>query len=201
MSLPLTYSGEPWEAGLDEAGRGCLAGPVVAAAVILPPDFSHEKLTDSKKLNAKTRERLREEIKAVALAWGVGVVSPRRIEVINIVNATFEAMHLAVDQMELVPSNLSVDGNRFINETGIPHHCLVKGDARFLNIAAASVLAKTHRDELMLALHDKFPLYGWDQNKGYPTRAHRTALHTHGPCVHHRKTFTWQAPPSLFETP
>lgn len=177
------------ECGTDEAGRGCLAGPVTAAAVILPPSYTHPLLTDSKKLTAKQRCALREEIKSVALAYGIAHVSHSRIDEINILNASIEAMHLAITNMALVPETILVDGNKFNPYQDIPHHCMVGGDARFLNIAAASILAKTTRDDIMLAHHQKHPHYGWDTNKGYPTIKHRAAIIAHGTVEIHRKTF------------
>ncbi len=177
------------EAGVDEAGRGCLAGPVVAAAVILPPDFSHPLLNDSKQLPEKTRDLLRGIIEATAVAWGVGIASPAEIDEINILQASFLAMHRAIQQLTAAPDHLLIDGNRFYNRTTIPHTCVVRGDATFQSIAAASVLAKTHRDELMLRLHESFPGYGWDQNKGYPTLLHRQAISQLGVTPHHRTSF------------
>ena len=186
------------EAGVDEAGRGCLAGPVVAAAVILPQDFALPGLTDSKQLTHDQREQLRPLIEQQALAWAVGVVPPARIDEINILQATFEAMHLAIRQLSPQPEFLCIDGNRFRPFPGIPHSCQVKGDGRFLHIAAASVLAKTHRDSLMADLNQEFPAYGWNSNKGYPTVAHRKAIQAHGPCVHHRRSFRLEPDPTLF---
>ncbi|WP_192823570.1 ribonuclease HII [Rufibacter sp. LB8] len=183
------HSGKRLEAGLDEAGRGCLAGPVVAAAVILPPDYHHALLTDSKQLTAKQRDLLRGEIYKEAVAWAVGEVSPQEIDEINILNASFLAMHRALDQLPQVPEYLLVDGNRFTPYRNVPHACMVKGDSRFFHIAAASVLAKTHRDELMSRLSEEFPEYGWAQNAGYPTAVHRRGIAQHGPCSHHRLTF------------
>lgn len=177
------------ECGTDEAGRGCLAGPVTAAAVILPKDFTHHLLTDSKKLTAKQRYALREEIKDVALAYGIAHVSHTRIDEINILNASIEAMHLAIANMALVPETILVDGNKFKPYQKIPHHCIVKGDATFLNIAAASILAKTTRDDIMLAQHQEHPHYGWNTNKGYPTAQHREAIVKYGTVDIHRKTF------------
>ncbi|HPJ79628.1 MAG TPA: ribonuclease HII [Prolixibacteraceae bacterium] len=177
------------EAGVDEAGRGCLAGPVVAAAVILPPGFSHPLLNDSKQLPEKTRNLLRGIIESSAMAWGVGMATPAEIDEINILQASILAMHRAIHQLTRTPAHLLVDGNRFYNRTGIPHTCLVKGDATFLSIAAASVLAKTHRDEMMLRLHDEFPGYGWNANKGYPTAAHRAAIRELGITPYHRQSF------------
>ena len=177
------------ECGTDEAGRGCLAGPVTAAAVILPQSFTHPLLTDSKKLTAKQREALREEIIAAALAYGIAHVSHKRIDKINILNASIEAMHLAIAAMDIVPEAISVDGNKFKSYKNIPHQCIVRGDGKYLNIAAASVLAKTTRDDLMLEQHQKHPYYGWDTNKGYPTTKHREGIRIHGPVDIHRKTF------------
>jgi len=177
------------ECGTDEAGRGCLAGPVTAAAVILPKNYTHPLLTDSKKLTAKQRYALREEIKLVALAYGIAHVSHTRIDEINILNASIEAMQLAIADMALVPETILVDGNKFRPYQNVPHHCIVGGDAKFLNIAAASILAKTTRDDIMLAQHQKYPHYGWDTNKGYPTPKHREAIQKHGAVDIHRKTF------------
>ncbi|RMG66506.1 MAG: ribonuclease HII, partial [Bacteroidetes bacterium] len=167
-SAPLarSYSGAAGEAGVDEAGRGCLAGPVVAAAVILPPDFAHPWLTDSKKLSHEQRLELRPLILDQAVAWNVGMISAPRIDQVNILNATYEAMHEAIAGLDPAPDFLSIDGNRFRPYPGIPHACLIKGDARFLCIAAASILAKTYRDEVMAMLHETYPAYGWAQNKG-----------------------------------
>lgn len=178
------------EAGCDEAGRGCLAGPVVAAAVILPKGFKHALLNDSKKLSEMQRDKLRPIIEAEAVAWAVGVVSVEEIDEINILNASFLAMHRALDQLAIRPESLLIDGNRFNAYRDIPHHCMIKGDGRFRSIAAASILAKTHRDELMYSLHHDFPAFRWISNKGYPTKEHRDAIRLHGPTVHHRSTFT-----------
>jgi ribonuclease HII len=177
------------EAGCDEAGRGCLAGPVVAAAVILPHGFDHSLLNDSKQLSRKVRNELRIFIEKNALAWAVAQASHQEIDDINILNASFLAMNRAVLQLVMKPDHLLIDGNRFRNQTDIPYTCLVKGDARFLSIAAASVLAKTHRDELMESLHSQYPEYGWGHNKGYPTDFHRKAIHMHGITPWHRKSF------------
>ncbi|WP_205461914.1 ribonuclease HII [Mangrovibacterium lignilyticum] len=177
------------EAGCDEAGRGCLAGPVVAAAVILPPDFKNELLNDSKKLSEKHRYQLRPIIEEQAVAFAVGIVSHTEIDEINILNASFLAMHRAVDQLNLKPEHLLIDGNRFKAYPEINHTCVIKGDGKFLPIAAASVLAKTYRDDLMNGLHGKFPHYAWDRNKGYPTVAHRKAIEQFGVSPHHRMTF------------
>ncbi len=177
------------EAGCDEAGRGCLAGPVFAAVVILPPKHKLRDLDDSKILTKEVRDALRIRIENEALAWAVASVSPREIEKINILNASFKAMHKAVDKLSIRPECLLIDGNRFIPYLGIPHVCIIKGDSKFASIAAASILAKTYRDEYMLKLDKKFPQYAWQSNKGYPTKAHRDAILTNGICKHHRKTF------------
>ena len=177
------------EAGCDEAGRGCLAGPVTAAAVILPKGFSHEWLNDSKQVNQKRREELRKVIEKEALHWAVAQCTPEEIDGINILNASIQAMHRAVESLGVEPSFLAIDGNRFKPYRKVPFSTEVKGDGRFLNIAAASILAKTHRDEVMLALHEKFPQYGWDTNAGYPTIQHRVAIREFGVTPYHRKTF------------
>ncbi|WP_372774593.1 ribonuclease HII [Mangrovibacterium sp.] len=177
------------EAGCDEAGRGCLAGPVVAAAVILPANFKNELLNDSKKLSEKQRYLLRPVIEQEALAFAVGIVSHTEIDEINILNASFLAMHRAVDQLKTKPEHLLIDGNRFKAYPNIPHTCVVKGDGKLLPIAAASILAKTYRDDIMNALHNQFPDYAWDRNKGYPTQAHRKAIAQIGVSPHHRLTF------------
>lgn len=178
------------EAGCDEAGRGCLSGPVVAAAVILPADFSNELLDDSKKLTEAKRKLLRPIIEKEALAYGVAFVSEKEIDKINILNASFLAMHRAVDALKVTPEMLLIDGNRFNEYEGIPHECIIKGDGKYLSIAAASVLAKIYRDEYMENLHEEFPVYDWKQNKGYPTKKHRQAILEHGSCIHHRISFT-----------
>jgi ribonuclease HII len=177
------------EAGCDEAGRGCLAGPVVAAAVILPSDFENTLLNDSKELTEKERDLLRPIIETQALAWAVGVVSHTEIDEINILNASFLAMHRAISQLKMIPEHLLIDGNRFNAYPNIPHTCIIKGDGKYLPIAAASVLAKTFRDELMKNLHRRFPQYCWNSNKGYPTKAHRQAIREIGPSPFHRVTF------------
>jgi len=177
------------EAGCDEAGRGCLAGPVVAAAVIMPDDFSHPVLNDSKKLTAQQRNELQEEIKSVALGWAIGEVSNNQIDEINILNASFLAMHRAIDQLATTPELLLIDGNRFRPYPNIAHQTIVKGDSKYYSIAAASVLAKTHRDDLMMGLHHAHPQYSWDTNKGYPTIAHRNAIRQFGITAHHRVSF------------
>jgi ribonuclease HII len=177
------------EAGLDEVGRGCLAGPVVAAAVILPPNYIHPLLTDSKQLTKEQRKQLKIEIEQDALAWAIAEASCVEIDEINILQASFLAMHRAVDQLSLIPEHLLVDGNRFVPYPMLPHTCITKGDSLFLSIAAASILAKTYRDDLMTRLAEEFPHYGWDTNVGYPTTQHRRALNEKGPTVHHRRTF------------
>lgn len=177
------------EAGCDEAGRGCLAGAVYAAAVILPPDFENELLNDSKQLTERQRYALREVIEREAVAWSVGVVTPEEIDRINILNASFLAMHRAVDGLQVRPQHLLIDGNRFKKYPDIPHTTVVKGDAKFLSIAAASILAKTYRDDYMLQLHTEFPDYDWDHNKGYPTPKHRAAIRAHGTTPYHRMSF------------
>lgn len=177
------------EAGCDEAGRGCLAGPVVAAAVILPPDFSNDLLNDSKQLTAKQRASLRTIIEAEAAAWAVAFISPEEIDRINILQASIMAIHKAVAKLAIKPQYLLVDGNRFKPYPGIPHQCIVKGDAKMMSIAAASILAKTHRDEYMETIAKEFPAYGWDRNKGYPTRDHRAAIAAQGTTPYHRMSF------------
>ncbi len=197
MSLQICHTKGIIEAGCDEAGRGCLAGPVVAAAVILPEDFSHALLNDSKKMTDKQRYALRPIIEEQAIAWAVGIIDNTEIDEINILKASFKAMHKAVDQLKIRPEQLLIDGNRFIPYPEIPHLCMIKGDGRFMNIAAASVLAKTYRDDLMNELHDQFPFYGWDKNKGYPTKAHRSGIEQHGVTPFHRMSFTLLAPTQL----
>ena len=189
MMLLQKYSDGLYEAGCDEAGRGCLAGPVFAAAVILPPDFWYESLDDSKKLTEKKRNYFRQIIETEAVAWSVSMLDNRMIDQVNILNASIAAMHMAIKTLKVTPEFLLVDGNRFKTYPGIPHNCVVRGDSKFMNIAAASILAKTHRDEYMEKLHELFPDYGWKQNKGYPTRGHRQALAKFGITVYHRKTF------------
>ena len=177
------------EAGCDEAGRGCLAGPVFAAAVILPPDFHHPLLNDSKQMTERNRELLRPIIEREAVAWAVQAVSAARIDEINILNASFEGMSLAVAQLDPQPAFLAIDGNRFTSRSGLPYKCIVKGDGKYANIAAASVLAKTHRDEYMMRLHEEYPQYRWDSNKGYPTKDHRLAIREFGLTPYHRLSF------------
>lgn len=183
------YNEELIEAGCDEAGRGCLAGPVVAAAVILPKDFHHPLLNDSKKVTEANRNTLREYIEANAVSFGVAFIDAEEIDKINILKAAMKAMHGAIDQLTPKPKQLLIDGNYFIPYKKIPHQCFVKGDGRFTAIAAASILAKTYRDEFMLKLHEEFPAYKWNKNKGYGTADHRKALEAFGQCVYHRKTF------------
>jgi ribonuclease HII len=178
------------EAGCDEAGRGSLSGPVFAAAVIFPPDYSNDFINDSKTLSEKKRQELKTVIETNALAWAVAKVDADEIDVINILNASFKAMNLAIKQLKISPEFLLIDGNRFINQTEIPHLCLIKGDASYLSIAAASILAKTYRDDYMKQLFKQFPHYGWDKNKGYPTAYHRNAIQKYGVCKYHRKSFT-----------
>lgn len=191
--LELTLHPELTEAGCDEAGRGCLAGPVYAAAVILPPDFHNEMLNDSKQLSEKKRYQLREVIEREALAWAVGVVDNHEIDRINILRASIEAMQRAVQALKIRPQHLIIDGNRFYpyDRDGecIPHTTVVKGDGKYMNIAAASILAKTYRDDFMLRIHQEYPMYHWDRNKGYPARAHRDAIRQHGTTPYHRMSF------------
>ena len=177
------------EAGCDEAGRGCLAGPVACAAVILPPDFYCEEINDSKQLSEKKREKLRPIIEQNAVAWAVVMVEPEEIDTINILNASIQGMRRALEALSVSPQHILVDGNRFMPFKNIPHTTVVKGDAKFLSIAAASILAKTHRDELMTRLAKEYPGYAWEVNKGYPTKAHREAISKLGPTPYHRKTF------------
>ena len=177
------------EVGCDEAGRGCLAGPVYAAAVILPRDFSNPLLNDSKKLNEKQRYALREIIQKEAIAWAVGSVDHQEIDVINILNASIKAMHLSIDQLKKKPKFIIIDGNRFKPYKKIPHQTIIKGDGKYASIAAASILAKTYRDDYMNGLHEEFPCYDWDHNKGYPTKKHRAAIAVNGPSPYHRLSY------------
>lgn len=177
------------EAGCDEAGRGCLAGSVYAAAVILPPDYHNERLNDSKKLTARQRYALRQNIERDAVAWAVGVVTPQEIDQINILNASILAMHRALDQLQVRPEAIIVDGNRFKPYRDLPHTTIVKGDGKYLSIAAASILAKTYRDDEMSRLAQEYPDYDWQHNMGYPTRKHREAIRQHGITPYHRRTF------------
>lgn len=185
------------EAGCDEAGRGCLAGPVYAAAVILPQDFSNDLLNDSKQLSEKRRYQLREVIEREALAWAVGVVSADEIDKINILRASILAMHRAVSQLKIRPQHLLIDGNRFMPYEDIPHTTVIKGDATYMSIAAASILAKTYRDDYMLKIHQEYPQYHWDSNKGYPAPIHREAIRKYGTTPYHRLTFQLLPPTQL----
>lgn len=187
--LETCYQHELIEAGCDEAGRGCLAGSVFAAAVILPPDFHHPLLNDSKQMTERRRNALREIIEREAVAWKVVEVTAERIDQINILNASIEGMNLAIKGLEISPEFIVIDGNRFHTDLTTPWRTIVKGDGKYANIAAASVLAKTHRDEYMVRLAEEYPMYGWQQNKGYPTRQHRLAIREHGLTPYHRLTF------------
>ena len=189
MALELSLYPDKIEAGCDEAGRGCLAGSVFAAAVILPSDFKNDLLTDSKQLTDKQRYALRPIIEEQAVAWAVGIVTAKEIDEINILNASFLAMHCAVDQLKVRPEHLLIDGNRFKRYKDIPHTCVVKGDGKYLPIAAASILAKTYRDDYMQQLHEEFPYYDWSNNKGYPTKKHRAAIRQHGVSPYHRMSY------------
>lgn len=188
------------ECGCDEAGRGCLAGPVYAAAVILPPDFSNDLLNDSKQLTEKQRYELRPIIEREAVAWAVGVVSAAEIDQINILQASFLAMHRAIEQLRVKPEHLLIDGNRFYNKTNIPHHTIVKGDGKYMSIAAASILAKTYRDDYMVEQALQWPQYDWAVNKGYPTKKHRAAIALHGCSPIHRMSFRLLPEPTLFDS-
>lgn len=188
--LKSSYTDSLIEAGCDEAGRGCLAGPVFAAAVILPANYQNSSLNDSKQLTSAKREMLRKVIENDSLAWAVAMVDNHEIDHINILKSSILAMHNALDKLTIIPELILVDGNRFTPFQNIPHKCIVKGDGLFLSIAAASVLAKTWRDEYMLKLHESFPQYGWDRNKGYPTLEHRMSILKLGSCSYHRQTFT-----------
>ncbi|HEY8401759.1 MAG TPA: ribonuclease HII [Cytophagaceae bacterium] len=187
--LKSSFSRKFIEAGLDEAGRGCLAGPVVAAAVILPKKYKHKLLNDSKQLSRKVREQLRDEIKQEAIAWAIAEVSHQDIDKINILNASFLAMHKALDALKIKPELLLVDGNRFKPYPEIPHECIVDGDAKYLSIAAASILAKTYRDDLMIKLSEEYPAYDWCNNMGYATKKHRDAIRDFGITPYHRVSF------------
>ncbi|HWR31953.1 MAG TPA: ribonuclease HII [Chitinophagaceae bacterium] len=192
MLLQSFYQDILTEAGCDEAGRGCLAGPVFAAAVILPEGFFHPLLNDSKQVSEKNRNELRKIIEAESVAFAVASVDNEEIDRINILNASFKAMHLALDKLKKKPQLLLIDGNRFYPYKKIPHHCIIKGDAIYTSIAAASILAKTYRDEYMLTLHQQFPHYAWHSNKGYGTEEHRKAIEQYGQCVYHRQSFRLQ---------
>ena len=188
MLLPCLHK-DLIEAGCDEAGRGCLAGAVYAASVILPADYQNDLLNDSKKLTERQRYALREVVERDALAWAVGIVLPEEIDKINILNASFLAMHRAIDQLVVRPQHLLIDGNRFKPYSNVPHTTVVKGDGKYLSIAAASILAKTYRDDYMNRLHEEYPVYDWKDNKGYPTKVHREAIRLHGITPYHRKSF------------
>lgn len=194
--LKLNYTKGLIEAGCDEAGRGCLAGPVVASAVILPPYFQNRVLNDSKKLSEKQRNLLRPIIEKEAADWGIGIVSVKEIDEMNILNASFLAMHRAIEQLKQNPEQLLIDGNRFNPYKNIPHHCIIKGDSKYLSIAAASILAKTYRDEIMKKIDLEFKCYNWKNNKGYPTENHRKAIREKGVSPYHRKSFQL-LPPQL----
>ncbi len=187
--LQFNYSGNIIEAGTDEAGRGCLSGPVVAAAVILPDRFFHDFLNDSKQLSEKKRQILRPFIEKNALAFGVAFVHQEEVDELNVLQASITGMHRAIDTLKITPKFIIVDGNKFRKYKKIPHKTIVKGDAKFMSIAAASILAKTYRDEYMKKIHQKFPMYNWQQNKGYPTKEHRNAIRKFGATQYHRKTF------------
>lgn len=189
VMLENCYQKDLIEAGCDEAGRGCLAGSVFAAAVILPPDFHHPLLNDSKQMSARNRDTLRAIIEREAVAWAVAEIPAGRIDEINILNASFEGMNTAIRQLSVTPQFIAVDGNRFRTQLTLPYACIVKGDGKYADIAAASVLAKTHRDEYMMRLHEEYPQYGWDHNKGYPTREHRLAIRRYGLTPYHRLSF------------
>lgn len=199
MLLPYYQSQDILECGCDEAGRGCLAGPVVAAAVILPKGFKSETLNDSKQLSEKKRLTLRKEIQENALAYSVCFITNEEIDKINILNASFKAMSVAVKQLNIRPELLLIDGNRFRTDLEIPYNCIIKGDAKYQSIAAASILAKTYRDEYMETLAKEYPEYNWQKNKGYPTKAHRKAIKQFGITPHHRLTFNLFGELSLFE--
>lgn len=183
------YQEEKIEAGCDEAGRGCFAGPVFAAAVILPKDFYHPLLNDSKKLTEQQRNELRPVIEKEAISYAVASIDNEEIDTINILKASFKAMHIAISQLKQKPGLLLIDGNRFIKYQRIPHQCIIKGDGEYASIAAASILAKTYRDEYMFQLHEEFPVYQWNSNKGYGTAVHRDAIAEYGLCKYHRKSF------------
>jgi ribonuclease HII len=196
MLLPHYYTGMI-EAGCDEAGRGCLAGSVYAAAVILPDDYHNDLLNDSKQLSAKQRYSLREQIEHDAISWALGIVTAKEIDELNILRASILAMHRAIDGLKVRPQALIIDGNRFTRYQDLPHTTIVKGDGKYLAIAAASVLAKTYRDDYMKELHTQYPYYGWDHNAGYPTKEHRQGIAEHGPSPYHRMTFTLLPPKQL----
>ena len=187
--LEINYSGKVFEAGTDEAGRGCLSGPVVAAAVILPSSFEHPFLNDSKKLTEKKRNELRPYIEKHALAFSVAFVNHKEVDTLNVLQASITGMHRSIEQLKIEPNFIIVDGNKFNPFKDIPHETIVKGDAKYMSIAAASILAKTYRDEYMAKLHEEFPQYNWQKNKGYPTKEHRKAIQEFGATLYHRKTF------------
>lgn len=187
--LNSNYSGFEFEAGTDEAGRGCLCGPVVAAAVILPKAFNHPQLNDSKKLSEKERQQLKSIIEKEALAYSVSFVMQEEVDEINVLQASITGMHRSINQLEIKPQFIIVDGNKFRNYFDVPHKTIVKGDSKYLSIAAASILAKTYRDAYMEKIHKEFPMYDWNKNKGYPTKKHREAIRIHGATYHHRKSF------------
>lgn len=188
MLLPFSKKGL-LEAGCDEAGRGCIAGPVYAAAVILPSDFHHPILNDSKKITKKQRDLLRPIIEKEAISWAVAKVNPKEIDQINILNASFQAMHRSLDKLKVAPDHLLIDGNQFTPYGEVSFECVIKGDGKYNSIAAASVLAKTYRDDFMESFHNRYPYYDWASNKGYPTLHHRHAVMENGPCIHHRRSF------------
>ncbi|KAB1153957.1 ribonuclease HII [Tenacibaculum aiptasiae] len=187
--LNLNYSGVTLEAGTDEAGRGCLSGPVVAAAVILPEDFQHNLLNDSKQLSEKKRQELRPYIEEHALAYAVSFIHHEEVDELNVLQASITGMHRSLEQLSTQPEFIIIDGNKFKPYKEVPYQTIVKGDAKFMSIAAASVLAKTYRDEFMEKIHQEFPQYNWKKNKGYPTKEHRNAIREHGPTPYHRKSF------------
>ena len=189
MSLKIQFSSFNYECGTDEAGRGCLAGPVTAAAVILPSEFSNPILNDSKQLSEKNRNKLKPIVEAEALSYAVQHIFENEIDSINILNASIKAMHGSISQLEIIPEYIIVDGNKFKPYKSIPHKTIIKGDSKYLNIAAASILAKTYRDAYMEKLHKEFPMYNWKQNKGYPTKEHRAAIKEYGITKYHRKSF------------
>ncbi len=187
--LETIYKQNSIEAGCDEAGRGCLSGPVYAAAVIFPADYKNNLIDDSKKITEKTRYKLRKIIEKEAIAWAVGIVDNNEIDKINILNASILAMHKSLDDLKITPNHIIIDGNKFKQYKDIPHETIVKGDSKFLSIAAASILAKTYRDDYMVTLHPEFPEYGWDKNKGYPTKIHIAAVLKYGQTKYHRKSY------------
>jgi ribonuclease HII len=187
--LSANYSNTPYEAGTDEAGRGCLAGPVTAAAILLPPDFYHPLLNDSKQVSEKNRKILRPILETVAIDFKVTHLDQHTIDEINILNASIKAMQMSSIALQPTPTFIIVDGNRFKPLANIPHQTIIKGDAKYLSIAAASILAKTYRDEYMERIHEEFPMYHWNKNKGYPTQDHREAIRKYGSCVYHRQSF------------